>query len=90
MFKTRKQLADERLSDPEQMKRDHKQFEKWIRGEVDEPPECIKIKDDDIIPENTDRVPENHPFKSMCGVALDQYIRKVTKKRNQLKSSCKP
>lgn len=82
MSKTSKQLALERLSDPEQMAKDHEQFEVWLRGETDEPPECMKIRDTDKIDE-TDRIPDNHPFKSMCGVALDQCIQKEKKKKKQ-------
>lgn len=83
MSKT-KQRAKERLADPVRMEADHKQFEAWLRGEVNEPPECMKIKDSDKIQEITDSVPDNHPFKDLCGAALDQYIKKVRKKHKSV------
>ena len=74
-------MKSKNLIDADKMAKDHEQLEAFIRGETDEPPEIMKIKDSDIL-ETQDNVPENHPFKSMCGVALEQYIKKVRKKEN--------
>lgn len=68
--------------DADKAAKDHKQFEKWIRGETDEPPECMKIKDTDVLPEVT---PEQEraiePFKKagLLGLAWKQEAKKKKK-----------
>ncbi len=37
--------------DADKIAKDHEQFEAWLRGETDDPPEIMKIKPGTLIPE---------------------------------------